>query len=218
MCFSPTASFTAAAGLIGFGVYTMSHVRRPGEVPFGLIPTLFGIQQAIEGGLWLTLPTEASHLVDILTHAYAFFSHVLWPVFVPLAVLLIERDRRRKLILMGLAAAGLVAGSYLLYFWGVDPTKAKVEGGHMLYISPHFFIAPILALYVLGTCVSSLVSSHGTVRWFGIAAALSFALAAVFYSLWFISVWCFFAAVMSVTVLAYFKAGGADPARDCDLG
>ena len=204
MCFSTTASFAAGTVLLGLGAATISRVSRPAEVPYALIPSLFAIQQLIEGGLWLTLPKGPAHLSNILTHSYAFFSHVLWPIFVPVAVLLIESDRRRRRILAGLAAAGGVAGLYLLYFWGADPTTAQVVGGHMLYTSPHFFAGPILALYVLSTCISSFVSSHAAVRWFGAAASLSLASAYLFYAMWFISVWCFFAAVMSVTVLLFF--------------
>lgn len=211
MCFSATASFTAAAGLAGIGALALSRVQRPAEVSYGMIPSLFAVQQAIEGGLWLALPRGEPHLVDILTHSYAFFSHVLWPIFVPIAVLLIEPDRRRRSILVLLALAGGVAGLYLLYFWGVEPTTATSGGGHMLYISPHFFIGPILTLYVIGTCASSLVSSHSAVRWFGIAAGVSLAAAGVFYRLWFISVWCFFAAVLSVTVLLYFRRARPAP-------
>lgn len=200
------------------GAYTIGQVRRPTEVVYGLIPTLFGVQQAIEGGLWLTLLDKSMpHLLDILTHAYAFFSHVMWPIYVPLAVLLIEPDRRRRLIVAGFAAAGAIAGLYLLYFWGAEPTSAKIMGRHILYISPHFFIRPILALYALGTCVSSLVSSHPAVRWFGVAAATSMALAYAIYALWFISVWCFFAAVLSVTVLLYFKSSKRIDSP-CDVG
>lgn len=205
MCFSATASFTGGAVLLGFGAATLGRVARPAEVPYALIPALFGIQQLIEGGLWLSLPDGSSHLSNILTHSYAFFSHVWWPIFVPLAVLFIEPDRKRRRILAGLAAAGGIAGLYLLYFWAADPTTAQVVGSHILYISPHFFIGPILALYVLSTCVSSLVSSHAAVRWFGAAASLSLAAAYLFYAMWFISVWCFFAAIMSVTVLLFFK-------------
>ena len=204
MCFSATASFAAGTVLLGFGAVAIGRVARPAEVPYALIPALFGVQQLIEGGLWLTLPDGSPHLSAILTHSYAFFSHVLWPIFVPLAVLLVEPDPRRRRVLAALAAAGGIAGSYLLYFWGADPTTARVVGDHMLYISPHFFTEPILALYVLGTCVSSLASSHTSVRWFGVAASLSLAAAYLFYAMWFISVWCFFAAIMSVTVLLFF--------------
>lgn len=215
MCFSATASFAAGTVLLGFGAVTISRVTRPAEVPYALIPALFGVQQLIEGGLWLTLPDGSAHLSNILTHTYAFFSHVLWPIFVPLAVLLIEPDRRRRRILAGLAAAGGVAGSYLLYFWGADPTTAQVVGGHMLYISPHFFTGPILALYVLSTCLSSFVSSHAAVRWFGVAASLSLAAAYLFYAMWYISVWCFFAAIMSVTILLFFRRKARPTASSC---
>lgn len=216
MCFSATASFVAGTVLLGFGAATIGRVVRPAEVPYALIPSLFGIQQLLEGGLWLTLPEGSAHLAAILTHAYAFFSHAFWPVFVPLAVLLIEPDPRRRRILAGLAAAGGIAGSYLLYFWGTAPTTAQVVGGHMLYISPHFFTGPILALYVLGTCVSSFVSSHVAVRWFGAAASLSLVAAYLFFAVWFISVWCFFAALMSLTVLLYFRRGARTVAVSCE--
>ena len=87
----------------------------------------------------------------------------------------------------------------------MDPTTSRVVGQHIIYDSPHFYIAPILLLYVLGTCVSSLVSSHSAVRWFGAVSLASYAAASAFYAVWFISVWCFFAAVMSATVWLYFR-------------
>jgi uncharacterized membrane protein len=49
-----------------------------------------------------------------------------------------------------------------------------------------------------------LFSSHRIVRVFGIAALLSFLAAYAVYAKWFISVWCFFAAVLSAIVLLYF--------------
>jgi hypothetical protein len=56
MCFSALASFTAAAGLLGIGTVT---VRRAGaaRAAYAAIPLLFGIQQLLEGMLWLTFPT-----------------------------------------------------------------------------------------------------------------------------------------------------------------
>ena len=40
--------------------------------------------------------------------------------------------------------------------------------------------------------------------WFGVTAFLSFGAAGAFYRMWFISVWCFFAAVLSSIVLMHF--------------
>ena len=205
MCFSATASFTAGAALLAVGAYTMRQVSRPAELPYASIPALFGVQQLVEGALWLTLPDGDAHLNDILTHIYALFSHILWPIFVPVAVLKIEPEEWRRRLLWLFAIAGAAAGLYLAYFWLMDPTTSLVAGDHILYVSPHFFIGPILALYVVGTCGSPLVSSHLSVRWFGLAVSVSLVAAYIFYAYWFISVWCFFAAIISVTILLHFR-------------
>lgn len=204
MCFSATASFTAGVALLGVGALTIRRASSVAELPYAAIPALFALQQLVEGGLWLTFHNEAPHLNSILTHVYSLFSHVLWPIFVPLAVLLLETVPWRRKVLKALAIAGALAGLYLLYFWAMDPTTSKVIGRHIFYDSPHFYITPILALYVLGTCVSSLLSGHSAVRWFGVATLVSFT-AAYAFSFWFISVWCFFAAIMSATVWLYFR-------------
>ena len=205
MCFSATASFTAGAALLGVGALIVRRTTSVTELPYASIPLLFGLQQVVEGSLWLTFVNQAPHLNSILTHIYSLFSHVLWPIFVPIAVLLLEPVRWRRIALKALAVGGTLSGLYLLYFWAMDPTTSKVVGQHIVYDSPHFYIAPILVLYVLSTCISSLVSSHAAVRWFGAASLVSYAFASGFYAVWFISVWCFLAAVMSATVWLYFR-------------
>lgn len=210
MCFSAAASFTAGAVLIGVGTITVKRARDARELPYALIPMLFAAQQVVEGALWLTAPDAGSHLNASLTHIYQFFSHVLWPIYVPVAVRLLETVPWRRTILFGFAAAGSAVGLYLLYFLLMDPTTSRVTGGHIDYISPHFYVAPVVALYVLATSACSLFSSHRAVQWFGVATTVSMAAAAAFYRVWFISVWCFFAAAVSMIVLAYFvgrKAG-----------
>lgn len=136
----------------------------------------------------MTFPARDAHLNTMLTHLYAFFSHILWPILVPIAVLLIEPEGRRRRLLGLLAAAGGFAGLYLAYFFVTDPTTSLVVEGHILYVSPHFFIGPVLALYVVGTCGSPLASSHAAVRWFGLAVGASLLVAYAFYAVWFISV------------------------------
>jgi hypothetical protein len=205
MCFSATASFTAGAVLAGLGAIAVRRVRLAREVPYALIPILFSVQQFVEGGLWLTFAGKEAHLNASLTHIYQFFSHVLWPIYVPFSVRLLEPVAWRRGALLVFAALGAAVGLYLFYFLLTDPTAARATGGHIDYISPHFYIGPVLAGYVLATCASSLLSSHRTVQWFGVAASASLAAAAAVYRTWFISVWCFLAAVISVVVLAYFQ-------------
>lgn len=204
MCFSATASFTASAGLLVIGAITIRLSRDRTELPFAAIPVLFGVQQLIEGALWLTFPDNAPLLNTILTHIYSLFSHVLWPVYVPIAVLLLETISWRRKALVWIAVAGGAVGLFLLYFLITLPIVAQVEGHHIAYESPHFYAVTVMALYVLGTCVSSMFSSYRSVRWFGVVSLLSFGAASVFYAAWFISVWCFFAAVLSSIILLHF--------------
>jgi hypothetical protein len=190
--------------LLTVGAVTTRLARRPAEIPFALIPVAFGLQQLVEGALWLSISQDQPHLNASLTHVYQLFSHIFWPIYVPLAVFLLEPAGPRRRTLLAFLAAGTVVGTYYLYFLLSEPTMVRVVGGHIDYVSPHFFGMPAVALYILATCGGSLASSHPTVRWFGIVTTISLAAAAAFYLTWFISVWCFFAAVASIVVLAHF--------------
>lgn len=208
MCFSATASFSVGAILLGIGTLTVrsAHYRR--ELPFAAIPLLFAIQQLSEGVIWLTFRYDTPLLNTVMTHVYSFFSHVLWPVYVPLAVLLIEPPGWRRRALLALVAAGLAVGVYLLYFLVVFPVVSQATGKHIEYVSPHFFAAVAMTLYLLATTVSPMVSAHRMVKVFGVLALLSFAAAYFFYARWFISVWCFFAALLSAVIYLHFTWRG----------
>jgi hypothetical protein len=207
MCFSAEVSFIAGAILIGILSLTVKRVRDGRELPYALIPVAFGVQQIVEGSLWLTFADQTSHLHSALTQSYQFFSHVVWPIFVPLAVRLLEPVHWRRMVLLGFTLTGAAVGLYPFYFLLRDPTTARVLGRHIDYIS-RFYAKLILVGYILATCTSSLLSSHRPVHWFGIATTVAMLAAAGFFRAWFISVWCFFAAAISVSVLSHFTRAG----------
>ena len=209
MCFSATASFSAGAFLLGIGALTLNSARRPRELPFAAIPLLFAIQQLSEGAIWLTFRYEAPLLNTVMTHFYSFFSHVLWPIYVPVAILLIEPPGWRRRALSAFVAAGLAVGTYLLYFLVAFPIVARPIGQHIEYVSPHFFAVVAMSLYLLSTTVSPLFSRYPVVNVFGVLALFSFGAAYFFYATWFISVWCFFAALLSAVVYVHFLRGEA---------
>ena len=204
MCFSATASFSAGTVLLGMGVLTLKAARRPREWPFAAIPLLFAIQQLIEGVIWLTFSADAPLLNTVMTHAYSFFSHVLWPVYLPVAVLMIEPPGGRRRTLKALVLAGAAVGIYLLYVLVVFPVVSRPTGQHVEYDSPHFFAVEVMALYLVSTTLSPLLSALRGVKVFGALALLSFGAAYYFYATWFISVWCFFAALLSTVICLHF--------------
>ncbi len=205
MCFSATASFVAGTALSGIGIATLRRTERKAEIPFALIPLLFGIQQLTEGVIWLTFANDAPFLRAVMSSVYSGFSHVLWPIYVPFAVGLMETSRWRKKTLGVFQVAGLAVGLYLLYSIIERPLVGELIGRHIVYDSPHFYIPAVIILYLSATCISCFFSSHKFVNLFGVLALLSFIGAYLVYARALVSVWCFFAAILSILIYIHLR-------------
>jgi hypothetical protein len=206
MCFSATASFIAGVSLSVLGVATVKKAERKAEIPFAMIPLLFGVQQIIEGMLWLSFRFDAPLLNVIMTYVFTLFSHVLWPIFVPFSIGLMETVAWRKKVISAFQITGIAVGLYHLYVIVKFPVTSEVNG-HIVYVSPYFNKVPVLVLYLAATCVGAFFSSHKIINIFGALALLLFMVAYWFYTVAFFSVWCFFAAILSVVIYLHFKSG-----------
>lgn len=184
---------------------TVKRAERKAELPFSAIPLLFGVQQILEGIIWLTFRFDTPLLNTVMTNAYSLFSHVLWPIYMPFAVLALEPVPWRRKALYAFLAIGTAAGLYLLINMARFPITSQPVGAHIEYVSPHFYVAVVMGSYLAGTCLSMLLSSHKFVNVFGALALLLFVAVYRIYTLWFISVWCFFAAVLSAVVYLHFR-------------
>lgn len=202
MCFSATASFIAGGVLATLGGITLKQATTARELPFASIPLLFGIQQTIEGVVWLSFGHSSIH--SIATYAYGMFSNVLWPLFVPLAVLLLEKDPERKKIIRRFAFLGVAISLYLLYFIITGGITSEILNNCIAYHSPVVFLYPAVVLYLVAICGSCLYSSYKTVNMFGIVAFVSATITAVLFLEMFLSVWCFFSAILSIIICWHF--------------
>ncbi len=204
MCFSATASFSAGTVLLVIGAACLVRSQGPKEWPYALIPAFFGVQQLLEGGLWLSLGPQNSCWTAPLTQGYSVFSQVFWPIYIPLAVYLLEPVGMRRRFIGLIAAGGAAVGCYLAWYMAHIPVVAEVRGAHVAYVFPHFHQPLATVLYVLAACLAPLLSGWAQVRWFGVLASVSLAATAYFYAQWFISTWCFFAACLSALIWFFF--------------
>lgn len=205
MCFSASASFIAGAALSATGVATVRMTTRKAELPLAAIPLLFGVQQIVEGLVWLSFRDDSSLPDGPLVFIYSLFSHVLWPLYVPFAVGLLENVSWRRKALTACQLAGAAVGFYLLYSIVAFPVTARIAGQHIVYQSPHFYIVIVMALYLIATCLSSLLSSRGIIRMFGALSLFTFLAAYWIHAATLVSMWCFFAAVLSFIIYCYFR-------------
>lgn len=205
MCFSAPASFITGVGLLCIGAVTVKRARTRRELPYAAIPLLFGIQQLLEGVLWLTFSNPAPAVNTCTTHLYLFFSNVLWPIYVPLAALALETEAWRRRIMVGMACVGAAVGLYLLALLILLPVIASAAGQHINYDFYNPYEQTTIIIYGIVTSMSLIFSSHRRVVAFGVAVLISEVVTYQFYTTWFISVWCFFAAVLSIIVLWHFQ-------------
>lgn len=209
MCFSATASFTAAAVVGGIGALTLRQAARHGEraiLPIAAFPALFAMQQAIEGLLWLDLARPvAGACRPFLVHGFLGYAEIFWPVFAPFAAWLIERERWRRQFILFCLAIGAMLSAYLLFKMSGNPYSASAAAGHIAYHNGAVYPRGIEFAYVIATTISLTVSSHNMIRLLAVVILGGFAGAYLSFHQSYISVWCFFAAVASVLVYLFVR-------------
>jgi len=206
MCFSATASFVAAGVTGAIGIAAMTRVSRPRELPLAVTPILFALQQAIEGLLWLHLPTApAGAAAARLTFLFLLFAESFWPVYAPVAALLLEPPGLRRRLMVPCLAAGIGVVAYLSWWMLAGAHHARILGGHIVYDTGFEPSAAVGAAYLAATCLPLMLSSQRTVAVLGAIILAGCAVAYAFYWDTLVSVWCFFAAAASLVILGHFE-------------
>jgi hypothetical protein len=204
MCFSAGASFGASIMLGSVGVLTLRKVKQTSQVPFAAIPLMFAVQQVAEGMLWIGLsdPDYASWS-HFPVYIFLMFAQIIWPSWIPFSILLLEKNRARKRLLTVMLAMGLTISIYLAYCLFVFDVSAEIRGAHIHYSLnfPLKFSWITSILYFIPTVISLVVSGEKRMWILGVAILFSFISTQVFFEDYVISVWCFFAAILSIIVL-----------------
>lgn len=209
MCFSAEASFAGGAVLLAVGVATVRKVNKPSQLLFASIPLLFATQQISEGFLWLTLPhPEYETIQKITTYIFLFVADFLWPTWIPLAVLMMEKEARRKQLLKPLLALGSLVSTFYAYQLLFTEFSPQIVEHHIKYNAdaPTYLALWIIPLYLVATIAPLLVSSVKKMPILGILMFVSCLIAAIFFIKFLTSVWCFFGAIISIVIYWILKS------------
>jgi len=209
MCFSPTVSLAAGAGLGAVGIAALLTAKREEDRPLAAVPLVLGVQQAVEGLVWSSFGDPTINAAA--TYGYVALAYLLWPAYVPLAVLRAEPDavRRRRVRLC--AWAGACVGLYLLPFVLTAPVSSRVVGHSIRYeVAGVRYQLPMFALYVAAVCGSCALSTHRALRVLGALLLVGLGVSSWFYYVTLFSVWCFLAAVVSLVLLLHVNRGATE--------
>ena len=208
MCFSATASFVSGSVLTVAGAISLSSAKKNNQKLFAAIPMIFGIQQFLEGLLWLVLPDPTNkEAIRLFTLLFLFFAQVVWPLWVPLSVWVYEEDVKRKNTLFIFLIIGIIVAGYLAFCILNFDVAAVMKEHHIQYqLSFIQKIVPISGwLYFVTTVIPPFISTCHRMRILGTIIFLSYVVSKIYFNDYLISVWCFFAAVLSVLVILVIR-------------
>ncbi|MBL7917219.1 MAG: hypothetical protein JNM96_02405 [Bacteroidia bacterium] len=203
MCFSATASFVSA-GIVGAaGILSLSKVETPNQKYFAAIPLVFAVQQIAEGFVWISFNSVATPTwQDIPIKIFLFFAIVVWPTLVPYSVWKFEENKKRKRFQFVFLTAGLIFSTVAAWYMFNYSSSASIAEHHVYYkLDFPLRNAPIVSIFYIGaTVVSLLLSSKKWVPGLGLLILSSYIVTNFYYKDYLISVWCFFAAVLSALI------------------
>jgi len=203
MCFSAEASFAGGVIISAIGIATVTKVHKPSQIVFASIPLFFGVQQIVEGSLWITLPLpDYASLHRISTYIFLIMADILWPTMIPLSVLLMEEKTKRRRYLKPLLGMGILLSLYYAYCLITFTVSPEIDGYHILYNTtfPKSLSIPAFIVYLIVTITPLFISSIKRTHLMGILMFLSCLVTAIFFTQYLTSVWCFFAALLSVVI------------------
>jgi hypothetical protein len=205
MCFSATANFVGSGVLGAVGVVTLTRVKHRRELLFASLPLLFAIHQFIEGFVWLGLDGILSPTVaHDMGAAFMLYAQGLLPFLLPLSVFLFEPTANSRQRMLPFLVIGAATTLYILWALTAFPTQVYIKANSIVYINQATNNEAVAVIYVIATCGSLFFSKIRPMILFGVAnlAILLVVMEVKRYA--FTSLWCAYAAVASVIILAYF--------------
>jgi hypothetical protein len=205
VCFSATANFVGSGVLGAIGAVTLTKVKHRRELLFAALPTFFAIHQFIEGFVWLGLD---GYLSPAVTHdmgaAFMLYAQGLLPFLMPISVLLFEPDIKSRRRMLPFVAIGALTTLYILWALTAYQLQVFVRGNSIVYINPATNNTAVAIFYIIATCGSLLFSKVKDMVIFGIANLVILLVVMAVKRYAFTSLWCAYAAVASLIILAYF--------------
>ena len=204
MCFSAEADFVSGAVIGAIGIATLTQVERPREIPLAILPLAFALHQIAEGFVWRDLDSGVPRSTGVPVYLYLVFAWVVLPVLAPLAIMILEPPGRRRRMIGVFVVLGAIAGAYLAVAIVRGDVSAHAVEHTLQYGGAGRFATVATGLYIVATCGAPLLSGFRAIVWFGVANVVAVAVFAVIQAEGLTSLWCTWAAVVSVLIYVQF--------------
>ena len=203
MCFSAQASFGASLFLFGIGYVSFKNIKSKDLWPLAVIPLMFAIQQAFEGFVWLSQMGTIPKTFALAKYGFMFFAFAVWPFWMPFTCWRLEENTTRKKSLFYLLLIGFTVSITLLIqtMLGVNVIASCNHISYSLQTAYGWNETLFaLGIYAVAVIAPLLISTYKNIWIFGLMTSLTLLLTMAFFWYFLISVWCFFAAIVSAFI------------------
>ena len=206
MCFSASADFVGSAVLGAVGVATLYEVQDRRELLLAAMPCLFALHEFIEGFVWLGMegkvPLTVAHNAGA---AYVLYAQGLLPFLLPFAVFLIEPTKRQRRRMLAFVTLGGLLALYLIWGLIAYPVEISMRAHSIVYDNVITTTTLVAVLYVIATCGSLFFSGFSQLIELGWINLVGLLVVSLVKRYAFTSVWCAYAAVVSVIIYFFFR-------------
>jgi len=206
MCFSLQASLISSISLFGISMLYIPKLWPKKTRLIAIIPIIFALQQACEAIIWHYKSLQSySTIATASAYLFIFFAYIFWPIWVPFSLYYAEKNPSRKQLLLASLSCGILISMLLLCLIIFYPIDYCLLCTNIIYSSkaPTLLYFPIAILYSIATIFSWIFSSVKYMWIMGLLLLLSYAISFWFYLYAFTSVWCFFAAINSLSLYLF---------------
>jgi len=205
MCLSPQVDVVAGLVMSVVAVDAVRHCHSPRLVGLAALPAIFAVHTFTSAVVWLGLQGHVStSSLDTATAFYLAVAFVLLPVYVPVAILLIEPPGWRRAALVALTAAGAYASFDFLVGLVSGRASAVACDSYIDFnvVSTSSYSA---VLYVAATCGALLLSGQRILFVWGLTNVVVVGALSWGVSRGVPSLWCFWAACTSILIAVFLR-------------
>jgi hypothetical protein len=208
MCLSASVSFVAGALLtVGGAAIVVKAVRRNWRyLPIGLMPLFAGVQQFMEGYVWVGINSGDHATMVWGAMGFIFFTWFMWPFWIPFAVWTLEPPQsRRRPLFLAMTGIGLALGLllYIPHGTGTDWLVVTVNRNSLAYensmLLDQFLPRWVTyALYVFLIVAPPALSHYRHLRHFALTVVIVLVLDVTLLQYAYISFFCLLAGLATV--------------------
>jgi hypothetical protein len=207
MCFSPQADVVGGVVVTAIGVDAYRHLRgRNDHLLLATLPLLLGLHQIDEVFVWWGLEGHVPHFVGrVALWIYLLIAFVVLPMFVPIAVLVLEPTAHRRRRMAPFVVLGAGVSSVLFASMLRAPIGVTEHPYHLAYSVRLSHGGLVVGLYVTAVCGALLFSGYRHIAIFGFANFVAVAFLAWLTLDGFASLWCGYAALSSGAIAWHLR-------------